>query len=124
MQSRIAIMLAILIFTVSVKDCAVYLSYFANKAYIIKDLCVNRNVDNSTCNGKCHLKKELEESKKQNEKNPNLKTEIKLILFVIALTPAKDLVNENKIRYLIGASTRYAFLFSSMIFHPPKLALL
>jgi hypothetical protein len=39
-----------------------YIEYAANKDYIIRHLCVNRNVPHSTCNGHCHLQKEIEKS--------------------------------------------------------------
>jgi len=42
-------------------------SFEANRAVIAKTLCVKRNEAGNTCQGKCHLKKQLDtESKKTN----------------------------------------------------------
>lgn len=44
-----------------IKDLTLYGYYFANKAYVMANLCVNRYDANSTCHGSCMMSKHLEE---------------------------------------------------------------
>ncbi len=39
-----------------------YIEYAVFKDYIAKNLCVNRDKPKSCCQGKCHLKKQIEKS--------------------------------------------------------------
>ncbi len=54
--------------------------YVYNKSYIEKHLCIQRNNPHSTCHGKCHLVKKLEEDAQQNEKKlPQIKKSIEVL---------------------------------------------
>lgn len=44
-----------------------------NYNYIVKNLCENRNVPQSTCKGKCYVEKELAKTEKQSNNNQNIK---------------------------------------------------
>lgn len=39
-----------------------YIEYAVFKDYIAKNLCINRDKPKSCCQGKCHLKKQIEKS--------------------------------------------------------------
>ncbi|MBK8413099.1 MAG: hypothetical protein IPL22_00470 [Bacteroidetes bacterium] len=61
--------------------CAVLLSSFSgmvsfagyqlNKSFIAKVLCINKEVPEKNCQGKCHLKKELEKQEDQQKNSGN-----------------------------------------------------
>ncbi|MFN8166406.1 MAG: hypothetical protein U0X76_09655 [Bacteroidia bacterium] len=52
--------LALLIFAQSVSTAFVLAGYELNRSYISKNLCENKSKPSLHCNGKCHLKKELQ----------------------------------------------------------------
>ena len=60
MKKGICIFLALLFTTQSFFKLAVYLNYQANKEYIAKTLCEKKTEPESCCEGKCHLKKQLD----------------------------------------------------------------
>lgn len=45
----------------------VYLSFKINQDYISKYLCVEKDISESTCHGKCHLTKTIIDNHEQNE---------------------------------------------------------
>lgn len=58
----------------SMSSSLVHLSFAINQGYIAKKLCVDRDVDDSSCNGKCYLKQKInkeEEKKEDPVKNMN-----------------------------------------------------
>jgi hypothetical protein len=44
----------------------VYLSYEINKLEIIEKFCVNKEVEEYTCEGKCHLQAQIDQSEENN----------------------------------------------------------
>ncbi len=97
--------------------------YQINKEYIAKVLCVNKSKPKMHCNGKCHLKNELNkaEKKEHSPANPvNEKNEIQLfsepnstfdLLNTVILTPNK-LVSD--------CSFHLSDKHLDSIFHPPQ----
>lgn len=55
-----AILLSILLFTLTWEKLAVVLSYEINKAYIVQVLCENKDKPSLGCEGKCVLSKQLQ----------------------------------------------------------------
>jgi hypothetical protein len=49
--------------------------YELNKEYISKNLCENKEKPKSTCNGKCHLAKELKKQDKKENSTSNSQKE-------------------------------------------------
>ena len=57
-------------------------NYEINKDYISKNLCENRSKPKMHCNGKCHLRKQLQkESKKENAPANNVKNKLEIQFF-------------------------------------------
>lgn len=54
-----AFILMLVLLAVQSRQTMVEVDYALNKAYIARVLCVEKDVPKSTCDGKCHLKKEL-----------------------------------------------------------------
>lgn len=58
----------------NVSKLIIVINFQINKDYIAKNLCINRNKPKSCCEGKCELKKQLdEEDKKENLPTTSLK---------------------------------------------------
>ena len=62
-----------IIFTVAIRPVLPLVNYAVNYEYIVKNLCENRNVPQSTCKGKCYLEKELSKTEKQSNNTQNVK---------------------------------------------------
>lgn len=54
-----ALILCLTLLLVQFRQSIVHLDYVVNKDYIAKVLCIEKDVEESTCAGQCHLKKEL-----------------------------------------------------------------
>jgi len=98
--------------------------YWINYDYIVAELCVNKDNENSTCNGKCHLTSELADASESADGSvPDRKQHIKVdVLFIIAIaeyhltrfTPIIRIVHCH-------SADRYNYLGAGAIFHPPIL---
>lgn len=107
----------------SLSKTIVVADYQINKEYIAKVLCVNKSKPKMHCNGKCHLKKELNkaEKKDQSPANPlNEKNEIQLFsqsnstvaLFSSVIVTTSNLISD----YSFHLSDKHL----DSIFHPPQ----
>lgn len=70
MKQGLSILLALLIFSVSVKDLSIYVAFKINQNYIAQNRCVNIDKPELECHGKCVLEKELKASKDQKDSFP------------------------------------------------------
>ena len=100
----------------------IILNFSVNKKYIAKNLCVKKDVKNNCCQGKCHLKKQLNEEENDTKKSSsnNLKEKSEELF---AEKEFNFYFNNNKIFSLEFPlkSNAVAFLLSTNIFHPPCL---
>ena len=97
------------------------LNYAVNQDYIIENFCVNKAEPELKCDGKCHLKKQIEEDTEHHGENPQERTEtVPLVLAcndIIELTPkTKNSINQGDSRY--NESPYFAPLAG--VFHPPQ----
>lgn len=112
----------IFLFAVVFRPAFPFLDYVVNYHYITTELCENKNAPELHCNGKCHLKKELAKSYKNdtpasNEKKSETET---LVLFMVKIPVFY--FNENRVSHFI-MHTFYNNLYSHLeavnIFRPP-----
>jgi len=61
------------ILTIALRPVLPLINYAVNYDYIVKNLCENRNVPQSTCKGKCYVEKELAKTEKQSNTSQNIK---------------------------------------------------
>jgi hypothetical protein len=100
-----------------------YVEYSVQKAYIVKNLCVNRDKPNSSCEGKCYLEKQVKKSidtddntgKTSNKKIQN--EEVKEFLSVLITVP-KATESEIVLLHFSEEKTNTPFLPSPFI--PPQ----
>ena len=98
----------------------IIVNYEIHKDYITQNFCENKNKPQMHCNGKCHLKKQLQKQEK-NENAPvnpiKAKTEMQLFcqkMNFSFITPVKE-----KHTYSFYLQKKITPPLSS-IFHPPK----
>ncbi|SHK88176.1 hypothetical protein SAMN05444266_101466 [Chitinophaga jiangningensis] len=97
----------------------IVLQYWANQQYIAQNLCENRDKPQMHCNGRCHLKKELEKDA-QPEKSSNTNKESYEVMFVNELQsflqapPANEIIHSGYYKDPVLPTPVFA------IFHPPQ----
>ncbi len=68
--TRMRIFAYILLLGFILQTCSkqlIYTDYLVNKDFIASVLCINKNSPEKHCEGKCHLKKQLDQDTKQQE---------------------------------------------------------
>lgn len=100
----------------------IFLNYNLNKTYITEQLCINKAKPQMHCEGKCHLRKQLQKDEEEQKKEPrDLKEYSQVIYFFENVGSALKLP--------AGVKTIFApemkFIYSSSplnIFHPPTIS--
>ncbi|WP_163323545.1 hypothetical protein [Draconibacterium mangrovi] len=95
-------------------------SFKINQDYIAKNLCIEKDVEGSTCQGCCQLKKKMHEQEEQKRELPPQQTEKQNIDFCIQATELNDGLYPNSENLRIKNSSNYSFLKALKVFHPPK----
>lgn len=124
MNQKIAIMLSILIISVGFRDVFTILYFYGNRTFIAENLCINKDLPKNTCQGKCILAKQLEESNREQDESIPLNgifdhlelkvlpTEISVHQFLIESLERQRNWNLGDLLYQSG--------YFSSVFHPPK----
>lgn len=68
MKKFVASILVILIISQTLVNVGILMYYTINKAYIARQLCVNRNNPNMHCEGHCYLSKQLKKAEEGEQK--------------------------------------------------------
>ena len=125
MRIRLAsIVLLMAYLSIWLKPLFPYIDYELNREYIINTLCIERDKEVNTCQGQCHLDKEIEKNSSQEEekrgKIPGRTFEIETFyLDLSSFTPPQSrTINLNECVYL----SNYRFLIHKSHFHPPESA--
>lgn len=122
MKYIISFLMILFILSSQFSELMVYISFKANQDYIAKNLCVEKDVEGSTCMGCCQLKKRLNEQQEHKKEFPllqNLKEGFNLYIISDDLShfmAGYPIVRERYVIY-------YGYTFSRYIFHPPQLFL-
>jgi hypothetical protein len=123
MKRSPAFLLAILILLQPFSSLWVYVSFKINQSQIAKTLCVQKEIKNNTCKGKCQLKKRLANAEKETEKQlpSNQKQKLESVCFIstkhIYLNYSFGINSVKKYSYIPDF---YKASFSLNIFHPPQ----
>lgn len=110
-----------IIFTVALRPVLPLVNYVVNYDYIVKNLCENREIPQSTCKGKCYVEKELAKTEKQSNGSQTIKIaglDVFLSHEILSFLDKEDLERKGEIPnsgYLDFHSSDYF----SRIFHPP-----
>ncbi|MBA9078026.1 hypothetical protein [Rufibacter quisquiliarum] len=124
MKRTVTILLLVVMLTQAFSRLFILLEYQANKDFITKFLCLNREKPQLQCNGKCYLMKKLRKAEQtentSNQKRQKQKQEITLFYQSLASYPPAF---AHK-----GSAVPLAFLEGKpsgslqAIFHPPQTA--
>ncbi|HEC45020.1 MAG TPA: hypothetical protein ENI20_19610 [Bacteroides sp.] len=115
-----AILLTGLFVFMLIKPAIPYLDYAVRKSYIIEKLCVNKDKPEMACNGKCHLKEQVQknESSERDLPFPYPQPQRELQEFLVYSQanemelPCNTFTEQLYINY-------YTFHFAESVFHPP-----
>ena len=120
------VFLIFIVATLLLQTCSCALvaaGFYINRNYIAHSLCEQRNVLNNCCQGKCHLRKSMnEEESKDHTASPNGSKEQNELQYVdnhskTIIIPPQFYGHILNISVILPPS-----LPSTAIFHPPKLA--
>jgi hypothetical protein len=121
MKTAASILFLLTVLIQPLSRLAIYASFQFNREYIARNLCDEREIPQSTCNGSCQLVRQLKEQDEKEQEIPmsiNLK---ELTLFDKDNRENFYCVNSGTSNstcfYLKEESTRD---FKASIFHPPK----
>lgn len=99
-----------------------FIEYAVFKQYIVDELCVEKDVENSCCKGKCFLEEKVTEANNQKPESENKSTRIQIKSSVFVLLQNTNL--ENTVTVVHKTVTMYTInayhFYSDSIFHPPK----
>ena len=98
-------------------------NYHINKDYIAKVLCVNKSKPQMHCNGKCHLKNELNKTEKKEHSPANPVTEKSQVQLFSESNSTFDLLNTvilNPNKLLSNCSFHLSEKHLDSVFHPPQ----
>lgn len=121
-MSRILSILLIGLYALTLSQAYMpHIDYWMNKDFIASELCENQDKPELKCDGKCHLKKEIQQS----EQEQNDSQQISVRLMVEFFQPITQFVLrthqsiEQKKNYPSYSEVALSGHFRS-IFHPPK----
>jgi hypothetical protein len=100
-----------------------YIEYALNKEYIAKHICVSRNIPGNTCQGKCHLHKQLQAAAENNSPVPeNNKNKVQNTRVDDHLLAGHPIIQSTETRTEISHDPRVPSLHDSAVpvFVPPE----
>ncbi|WP_291912350.1 hypothetical protein [Chitinophaga sp. CB10] len=101
------------------------LEFYITQDYIAANLCENRDKPALHCNGKCHLRKQLNAEEKRNQDNPERRAEQKAeVLYApaVAVMLPRPVSADLTQTFNIIATIGYPVDQPDTIFHPPAFA--
>jgi hypothetical protein len=121
----LAILLLVALIGSNFSRVFVYAGFEANKSYIAKVMCVNKDKPWMHCNGRCYLMKKLKEATEK-EKKQEEKENLNRVVISFFEEPFRMVFTEPKILQLNRPTFpaykyRYGNSFIDTIFRPPKL---
>jgi hypothetical protein len=119
LKAIISIFLCAVFLLQPLSKLSILINYELNKASITKNFCVNKSKPKMNCNGKCHLKKQLDKEDKK-EEAPTSSKEKSEIQFYTAPVPATFVFTNSDISHNTLYIVTYPDTPSYGIFHPPS----
>ena len=122
MKKLIALLLLSTFFLQTFYVAGVTIWFYANRAYISKQLCVNKSRPELKCNGKCYLGRKLKEAEqKENQQAPLQEKQVKetepciieLLSYCIA-APTADIIRHP------APAHHFTSSYLSAVFRPPS----
>lgn len=122
MKRFVAIIFLFAVLLQSLSSLYLCLSFYLNRDYIAKNICVNRFDRMPVCKGQCYLAKVMSEQEKQEKKFPDLKQkEIQFFSEEAPLLTTSVILETLTAKTPIPGSPSYSSNFYASVFHPPQL---
>lgn len=103
--------------------------FMINREFIVQELCEKKDVEDNSCQGKCHLSKELTQIDTNfNDKKPSTKTVQQIVesIYFTQLTKVYSIfnINKNLIKScFIKPINKLLTPFKNKVFHPPTFSI-
>ena len=94
-KNTIAILLGVLILSVSMKDLAIYAAFKANQDYLAENVCLNRFTPEELCFATCVLTATIQDSQEKQELPSILLDNYQLVLCPLAFDKVTPKVWDN-----------------------------
>jgi len=121
MKFFLSVIITFSVLSFQFSELMIFVSFKLNQDYIAKNLCVEKDVEGSTCKGCCQLKKKLKEQEEQKKQLPPEQNEkLQLNLFLKSLT-GFCYIPKNLERFRFIFIVNYSFKINQHVFHPPKM---
>ncbi|MFN6945138.1 MAG: hypothetical protein ACK4ND_09340 [Cytophagaceae bacterium] len=114
----IAILLLFVILAQALSKVGLVAYYNINKEYIAETLCENKAKPELDCEGKCYLKKQLEEDEKHQSESKNTTEKSTFNIFINECDPFASIITFTENTYPEFTAT-YTHSVANIIFHPP-----
>ncbi len=119
MKSTLTILLASLFLLQSFTRTFIVVNYQLNKDYISNVLCENKAKREMHCEGKCHLKKELQkEEEKESTPSGSSKEKFEVTLFN-TINATRIVFSESNLKTVFHYSETKTDNIPVQVFHPP-----
>lgn len=100
------------------RPIAPFVEYGLNYSYIAKVLCINKEVPEMQCNGKCYLMKKLQKQQEEDKKALQISMDKYPVGFV-NIQSLEGKITSNFLKKGFKFTENYTFLFTETVFHPP-----
>lgn len=121
MRVTVSTILITAILSYQLSSLLVYMSFKINQEYIAKNLCVEKDVEGSTCKGCCQLKKKIHEQEEQQKNMPVPVDNKSEINFFNEVSDGDNLILESSQAKQYFHQNNYLFFSINSVFHPPRI---
>ena len=118
MKTYASIFLILTIFLQTFSTYIIEADFFLNQSFIAKTLCINKAKPETECNGKCYLRKKLNEE--QQQQSPLLKFEKPVVFTFLVAQPImiqRETTSLKTIYFFYNDTEIHSI--PRAIFHPP-----
>lgn len=100
-------------------ELLILFSFKVNQDYIAKNLCVEKDVEGSTCKGCCQLEKKMHEQEEQKRELPPQQNDKQNIDFCVPIAGIDLALYPGKENVAAKITIQYSFQNLFKVFHPP-----
>lgn len=120
MRQTLSILLTLTVLLPALNKAWIIIDFKINQEYIAKVLCINKDNLQNTCNGKCHLKRQLKETEEK-QIPAALKEKAELEFLLANKTKVSPYTNMNDPQIWINYNDSiHSSLLINNLFRPPE----
>ncbi|WP_347841240.1 hypothetical protein [uncultured Draconibacterium sp.] len=119
MKHLVSIILLCSVLLFQFSELVVFLSFKINQDYIAENLCVEKDIEGSTCKGCCQLKKRINEQEQQKKEFPPNHKEKQNIDFCAQTYGVMLVLYAQHKKHGRAYYKNYYLLNINSVFHPP-----